>query len=304
MKNKNNKIQNVIMKIIIAIFVCLPGFLMSQNTFVNYPFDSTKTYKIELKDGSEFVGSYLEKNEVTVTIKTNTLPKIDIPLKGISKITEINKSDFREGLYWFTNPMPTRYVFGPSAFNLNSGEGYYQNTYIFLNSLNVGVTDNISIGGGLEFLSTFAGGNPIFYLTPKFTIKIAEKLRIGSGLIYISIPGFDNERFTSGVVYGIATYGTADDNLTFGTGWGFFEGEFNNKPVIAFSGMTRIARKTALVTENFLIPNLESGYYGMFSYGIRFFGEKIAVDLTLINSSDISEFIAIGIPCVNFVVKF
>ncbi len=47
--------------------------------------------------------------------------------------------------------------------------------------------------------------------------------------------------------------------------------------------MTRIARKSALVTENWIIP-FDEEYYGLYSYGIRFFGEKLSIDLVFINS--------------------
>ncbi|MBE9480617.1 MAG: hypothetical protein IMY69_02855 [Bacteroidetes bacterium] len=42
----------------------------------------------------------------------------------------------------------------------------------------------------------------------------------------------------------------------------------------------------------------------IFSYGVRFFGERISVDLGFINNKDIIEEIVIGIPYVDFVVKF
>ena len=67
--------------------------------------------------------------------------------------------------------------------------------------------------------------------------------------------------------------------------------------------MTRIGKKTALVTENWLVPN-NANYEPIFSYGIRFFGETIAVDLAFINNWDIAQQLIIGIPYVNFVVKF
>lgn len=300
-------LSHLAIKCIFTLVVCFPYSLIAQNTFENYPLDSTKTYKIELNDGSEFVGIFLQRDSTSINIKTSSIPKLDIPIKEINKITEVAQSDFNKGIYWFPNPNSTRYVFGPSAFNLKPGEGYYQNTYIFLNSFNVGVSNNISIGGGLEFYSTFGEGKPIFYVTPKVTFKIADKFRVGSGFIYLSIPDFGtnkNSRVSSGVVYCISTYGTSNHNLTAGMGWGFLEGEFSKKPVITISGMTRIAKKTALITENYFIPGDGSDYNYLFSYGFRFFGEKIAVDLVLINNADIAEGIAIGIPCVNFVVKF
>ena len=86
-------------------------------------------------------------------------------------------------------------------------------------------------------------------------------------------------------------------------GWGFFDGDFSNQPFITFSGMTRVSKKAALITENWLGPD-NGNYYGVFSYGVRFFGETISVDLAFINNSDIAEEIIIGIPYVDFVVKF
>jgi hypothetical protein len=71
---------------------------------------------------------------------------------------------------------------------------------------------------------------------------------------------------------------------------------------VTISGMTRISRRTALITENWLIP--DNGFYGLYSYGIRFFSEKLSVDLAFINNQDIAKGLFIGIPIVNFVVKF
>jgi hypothetical protein len=48
----------------------------------------------------------------------------------------------------------------------------------------------------------------------------------------------------------------------------------------------------------------DEGYYAVFSYGLRFMGESIAVDLAFLNNGDIAESIIIGIPWVDFVVKF
>lgn len=68
------------------------------------------------------------------------------------------------------------------------------------------------------------------------------------------------------------------------------------------SEMTRIAKRTVQVTENRIVP--AEGYYGIITFGVRFFGEKMTVDLAFINNSDITETLIIGIPYVDFVVKF
>ena len=297
-----------IMTIIFIVIFCSVSSVFAQEKIINYNFDTAKTYRIELQDGSEFIGNFLLRDSVNVVIKTSLIPKIEIPIKEIKTIQEVPASNIKKGKYWFPNPNATRYLFGPSAFTLKKGEGYYQNTYLFLNSVHVGITDNISIGGGLEFLSTFgtlASGSfdPIFYITPKIAFQVSEKFHAGGGVLYISTPGFDvDDRGSLGIVYGIGTYGSLEHNITGGLGWGFVNGEFSGRPIITISGMTRIGRRTALVTENWFVP--ADSYYGIITYGIRFFGEKMSVDLAFINNSDIAEGLIIGIPFVDFVVKF
>lgn len=97
----------------------------------------------------------------------------------------------------------------------------------------------------------------------------------------------------------LATYGSLNHNVTAGVGYALAEGELSNNAVFNLSGMTRIGKRIALVSENWIFPET-----AIFSYGVRFFGEKISVDLAFINNSEIAEGIAIGIPYVDFVVKF
>jgi len=287
-----------------AILVCITNNVFGQNINVGSHIDSTKIYKIELKDGSIFIGNILQKDSVNIVIRTSSIPKLEISISQIKSIDEVDKSNFKDGEYWFPNPHATRYLYGPSAIGLKKGEGYYQNTMLILNSFNVGITDYISIGGGLELISTFAERTPIFFITPKVGFKVAEKFHAGGGVLYANFPpGFlPRNRSSFGTVFITGTYGSLEHNITGSLGWGFVDGEFNERPIITLSGMTRVSKRAALVTENWLIPT--SDYYGIFSYGVRFFGEKMAVDLAFINNPDIAEEILIGIPYVSFTVKF
>jgi hypothetical protein len=58
----------------------------------------------------------------------------------------------------------------------------------------------------------------------------------------------------------------------------------------------------SLVTENWFFP--ADVYRGILTYGIRFFGESMSVDLALINNAELATVFPIGIPYVDFVVKF
>jgi hypothetical protein len=286
------------------LLLLLAGKVTGQNLKLSEPIDSTKTYRITLADGSHFIGKILEKNFDFILIKTESIAQVEIPINKIKALEEIETSNFQNGLYWFPNPNATRYLFGPSAFSLKKGEGYYQNTYLLLNSFNVGITDNISIGGGFELLSTIIFREPIFFITPKVSYKVSENFHAGGGALFLSMPGFSDNRTITGIGYGIGTYGNKNHNITGGIGWGSIDGEFSQNPIITVSGMTRLSKNVGLVSENWFVPVDSPGYYGVFSYGIRFFGEKLAVDLAFLNNRDIMRGIAIGIPYVDFVVKF
>ena len=265
--------------------------------------------------GITYVGTIIDRTDREITILTDANTKIQIALSNVQDIRVIPKSQIHNGEYWFPNPNDSRYLFAPSAFNLKQGDGYYQNTYLFINSFNYGIPDNFSMGIGFEFFSTFASidndvFDPIYFLTPKYSMQVSENVRVGVGVLYGKITD-DIGGF--GVGYGLVTYGNPEHNATLGLGFGFFDGEFSSDPVITLSGMTRISRRISLVTENWFFP--ADVYRGIITYGIRFFGESMSVDLALLNNDELSKTfpigipkstygIPIGIPYVDFVVKF
>lgn len=272
--------------------------------------NNKQVYRVTLNDKSSYIGEITEETTSTlVLINQTTGVKTELPTTQIQKKELLSESSIKNNEYWFENPNATRYLFGTSAFNLKKGEGYYQNTMLLLNSFNVGITDYFSIGGGIEFLSTFitlseGNFNPIIYFTPKVGFSVADNIHVGGGVLLANIPQFGETSNTGlGMLYGLGTYGNLDHNVTATIGWGSVDGNSFNKPLITVSGMTRVAKKTALVTENWLIPT-DSSYEPIFSYGVRFFGENIAVDLAFINNWDIAQSLLIGTPYVNFVVKF
>ncbi len=263
--------------------------------------DTTSIYSIELKEGSEIYVRIVEVRQDELLLESNTLGELTLKVYYIKKIESNNFSLDKKGHFWFPNPNATRYFFAPSAINLEKGEGYYQNVYVILNMVNYGITDWLSIGGGFEFISTFSSltgeGSPIAFITPKVGFPVGEKVHLGAGFL----GGFFVEE-TAGMFYGLGTYGSHDKNLSLGLGWGFVGGEFQENPFITVSGMLRTGRKFSLVTENWFVP--VDGYYGIISYGGRFFGPKMSVDVGFLNNLDIIEFLPIGIPYVDFVLKF
>lgn len=264
--------------------------------------DTTAIYSIEFNEGSEIYARIQDIGMDELYLHSNALGNVTVKIFNIRKIESEKFSVDKKGKYWFPNPNATRYFFAPSAINLEKGTGYYQNVYVLLNMFNYGVTDWFSIGAGFEFISTFSSFttndiHPIAFITPKVGFPVGEKLHLGGGFL----GGFFAEE-TAGMFYGLGSYGSFNKNVSLGLGWGFVGGEFQENPFITVSGMLRTGRKFSLVTENWFIPT--EGYYTVISYGGRFFGPKISIDVGFLNNLDIIEFLPIGIPYVDFVLKF
>lgn len=251
---------------------------------------------IKLKDETTYTGKFDSKTDSTMIIYAR-YAKIELKIAEILSIKKIEASKYVNGKYWFPNPHHTRYLFGPSAFNLKKDAGYYQNIYGTINTINYGISDHFTLGAGTELVSLFAG-SPVFIITPKIGgYKLSENWHVGGGAFLGLIPGG-----YGGIGYGIFTYGNEDSNITFGTGWAFAEGSIASNPILTISGMHRVSRTVSLISENWLLPI--DGYEPVFSYGIRFFGERMSIDLAFINSPEIAQILKIGIPYVDFVYKF
>ncbi|NDK54998.1 hypothetical protein GWO68_03615 [Pontibacter sp. BT213] len=285
---------------LLATIVCSPAFAQTDTTTTQTT--APQRWMIETKDGSVYQGIYLGKDENGIRLQTESAGIITIPNDQVKSYRILDERNYKNGQYWYENPNSSRYLFGPSAFSLRKGEAYYQNTYLVLNSFNYGLTDNFTIGGGFELISTFSG-EPTFFITPKYTFPVAEKWRAGAGVLYLTSTLADDGFSGLGVGYGIVTYGNTDNNATLGLGYGYVDGEFASRPIVTLSGMKRVSRKLGLVSENWFVPSEDiSG--GIYSYGLRFMGERITVDLAFLNNKDIMETIVIGVPYVDFVVKF
>lgn len=237
-------------------------------------------------------------------LATGNLGEIRLAKSNIKNIEVITPERMRKGQYWFDNPNDTRYLFSPTAIPLRRGEGYYQNSYLVINMFNAGVTNHFSMGGGFELITTFTG-NPTLFITPKVSGQVGENWYLGGGAFAGIHADFGGELEGSGafgICYGMTTYGNSDDNITAGLGFGFVNDAFQERPFITLSGMKRISKKLGFVSENWIFP--VDGYDFAISYALRFMSEKIAVDYGFINHPEIAKEIFIGIPYIDFVVKF
>ncbi len=250
---------------------------------------------IETNDGNDYIGELISKDEKSVKIKTATLGEISIPKTSIKNIEILGQEQIKDGEFWFANPNATRYLFAPSAYNLRKGEGYYQNTWVFLNQVSYGFTDNFTCGIGVVPLFLFgkeAGQATPVWITPKFTFGKQEKaFNFSIGSITTLLPfGGASTRGMAGVIYGLGTYGNRDNNISAGLGWGFLggggTGAIGKKPTLNVSGMYRLSKSGYFVSENWFLSLGDGGLIdntnlSLLSAAYRYAGKNVSIDLGL-----------------------
>lgn len=278
------------------LFVC--ELLQAQQKNANeLNFDCEGVCEIVLTNGKRYLGSVHQVTEDIVVIFIEDGLRLEIPKDQIKSINSIPKSRIQGNQYWLPMPVENTYFFGSSARNIEQGDLIYRNSYIFLNGIDYGITDWLSVGIGADILSTFSRDvPPIGYLRAKIGIPLNPKITVGANILHFGAPEVGSATFSTLAL----TYGISEHHFTLGLGFAIEEGA--GGALVTASYLKRVSRRTAFITENYFLSAIDGE--GLYSYGFRFFGEKLSVDFGFFNNADIASEIVIGIPYLGFQAKF
>jgi hypothetical protein len=246
-----------------------------------------------LRDGSIVYGK-LERIDADSIVIIATMGRIAFARSVVGELRAAGAAHTRgDGSteYWFPNSNTTRLIFGPTGRTLAQGEGYFADYDIAVGSLAIGVTDRFTIGGG----GLLVPSSQLWFVTPKVGIIRGENFNLAVGVL----AGGWGSSGTAGVGYVVGTFGGTDNSLTVGVGNGFTGSTAARDQVFMLGGQARASRRVAFVTENYLTTATSDA---LFSYGIRFLGEKFSTDVAFFNSARNAVFP--GIPFVGVSVKF
>lgn len=283
--------KNLIFRAILILFISSCGSIYSQVD----PELSEQQQKVvvKMKNGEEYSGEIVSRDNETVVLRT-----VNGEIRLIaSNIRSIENYEYK-GKFKFPNPHDTRYFFAPSGIPLGKGGGYYQNVLLSTNFVNYGLTQNFSIGGGFEFISTILG-YPVWFLTPKVGFQLSENVHAAGGILVAGLADIG----VAALPYGVFTYGSSESNISLGAGYGLVDGEFSSHPAVMVGGTHRVSNSIALLTENYLLPVDDEGIQYMGVQGIRILSRRNAFDVGLIIGSGISSEIP-ALPFVGYALAF
>lgn len=255
---------------------------------------------IETTDGSILVGMITDINDNAVTVETE-LGELSIAPDKIVKIREVPAESIKRGKHWFTNPNNVRLFLSPTARPIPKGTGYVADYMLFLPYVAYGITDHVSLEGGISFIPGLGFGQFIYY-RPKLAYQIARNVSLGGGLMgAFSLPLGYMDAFAANFLFGVGTFGSPDYSVTVGLAYGAiteigYGTEWMELPGIMLGGEFRVARGVSIVTENYYVPDIYEEA-GLISYGLRFFGEQFSVNVGfVVPIEDYIDEIFPGIP--------
>jgi hypothetical protein len=273
------------------------------------------TQIVTLDDGSSLVGRIVEVGDSAIKFVSD-LGEMTIAIDKIKDVIIVDASNIKGGKYWYPNPNQTRMLFGPTGRMLKQGDGYFFDVLIFFPGVAYGLTDNITIGGGMSIFPGFDAEEQLYFITPKVGLNVMEDVDLAANLMLIRVPVDEDDvedvtdlhpltdtievevAETVGLLYASGTYGSEHSYVTFGLGFGLVDEKIADKPAVALGFEHRFARRVSFVSENWIFPGLDDP---VISGGIRFFGESIAVDLAAMTVFDNDVPL---IPYIDFVWNF
>lgn len=290
-------------RLLVALLLAAGVAAIPARVAAQQPADSSwATHILRTRDGSTVLGRLVDSTADSVRIETRGGTLV-FARADVTELRAVKTTELRQGQYWPENPNTTRLFFAPTGRMLAPKEGYFSDTYLFFMNVAAGVTSRFTMGGGMSVLPTDNFSDNLFYITPKVGLVQSEKVNVAAGVL-AGIVGFDDEVSdrTFGIAYGVATFGSENNSLTVGAGAPFAGGRFAENPVFMVGGEARAWRRASLVTENYVFSGGED-IHGLVSYGVRFLGERLSVDLAFFNVPG-EDLIFPGIPYVAFAVKF
>lgn len=251
--------------------------------------------RFELRDGQRFVGT-VESEGSTIVVRTPGGARIEF-LAAELETREPLSARVRGGKLYVSDPNASRYLYGPSAFMLKQGQGYFAQKELLFSSIAYGVTDWLTLqtGGVIPAWFVEDGFNLIGAL--KLGTSITDFVHVAAGVQSFFLP---TEEAAAGLAFASLTLGVRDGNVTVSGGlpFSYRDGSrITGDALLTLSASMRISPSMALVTENWLILGQD---FVVGSVAGRFFGDRLATDVGVIVVSDV-EF---PIPWLGFAYNF
>ncbi|MBI5917258.1 MAG: hypothetical protein HY842_17955 [Bacteroidetes bacterium] len=218
------------------------------------PGDSSHTQVLTTVRGDEFVGRLLQFDSTTVAFKLETSDTLHFGIGEVKKV-EVLPPPMQKPKLKYRN-IKERLLISPTGFSLEAGENEYRNIMFLYNAYHHGLTDKITIGGGIVPFFIFNLG----WIDAKVSFELDESIHVGVGGIFgggfaYNFPeeeGDDNWiRFGYAAGFGALTIGSKENFINLSTARITVPIDDGNGPwLFSIGGAFKIGGKTRLFMES------------------------------------------------------
>jgi hypothetical protein len=257
----------------------------------------SKALAVALKDGSRLVGTLVSEDEASITLTLASGLVLALPRADIVSVEPLAPAAFAD-------PNDTRLMFAPTGRPLRKGDGYFSDHYVIFPGFAYGVTDHLSVSGGLSVIPGLRLDEQVLYASSALGWRLGKKAAFSIGGLYAT--GTDSNE-AGAILFGVASFGSSDRALTVGMGfaatrneeyyydpYGNFTTEtqwqFREAPILLLGGTFRVGKRLSLVTESWLFPGegfaLAEQPFGL---ALRFCGDRMSVDVGIVLVAEVLD---------------
>ena len=248
--------------------------------------DTTQLHIVETKRGDRFVGRitkienttvyFLFRNESPLEFKFQDLSLVWVAGENPPGDTFSNEGEKSQKYFDAASHAPEYLLYSPTAFNYPKGGGAYRNTDILWNTVDFGVTNNLSFGGGaiIPFFFVFRGKGT-FELTPQF------RFGFGQNTFVPFIPDVSSASH----FFAVASVGKAERFLNFSFGY-WIDWDQPSDPYLVYTGGGgfNITESWRIIIDVFYMNNEDVGVIP--SLMLSWMSNKNTVDFGFFNVPD------------------
>lgn len=249
-------------------------------------------HELVLNDGSRIYGQIEAESDVEIVFRTAAGAVVHAPRSQVVSLKPV-AGRMIQGEFRRDDPNSTRLLFGPTGRAIPRGQTYLGVYEVLVPFVQVGVTNQFSIGGGTPLIFETDGWQRLYWLTPKLQVYSDGRTHASVG-VFQGFAGGDGD--SAGIAYGVVTHDTDGGAFTVGAGMGYTS-EGDRGGVLMLGGESSARRNIKFITENYFWRSAV-----VTSGGCRFFGEHLSADLAI--AVAFGEDSTFAFPVVNFVYRF
>jgi hypothetical protein len=242
---------------------------------------------VALKDGSRLVGRIVAEDDTAVTVETSGGIEVVVPRSSVVSVTNVEE----DGRSISADPNYSRLMFAPTGRPLKKGDGYFSDYELLFPGVAYGLTDNLSLAGGISVIPGIGLDEQLFYISPKIGVDLGRNTSVSVGALLAGAGGGDSDGESVYIGFAVGTLGGRERSLTLGFGLGDTTSEFSDAvPIVMIGGTATLSRHVALVSENWLFVgddfHLSEQPFGV---ALRLFSDRLSADVGVILSGELLD---------------